>query len=194
MLPAYNAVNVNAEVSALQQVLFIAMILSTSGATGAASTPMPPAWLAPYITEGALSYSNVEWAKRRWSADPKDQLEWRSAVDWTTQVKAARATQIAEELRKDGVPGATLVAGCYDLEPCHQLEDLEENAASFSDWKTLSEAAREATPYLDGYRYAIEITAHVAAQDPNTTLHDKLFAALVLDQTNMIGQTGFNYP
>ena len=155
---------------------------------------MPPAWLAPYITKGALSYSNVEWAKRRWSADPKDQLEWRGAVDWTTQVKAARATQIAEDLMKGGVPGATLVAGCYDNETCHQLEDLEQRAASFSDWKTLNAAAKEAIPYLDGYRYAVETTAHVAAQDANTTLHDKLFAALVLDQTNMIGQTGFNYP
>ena len=177
----------------LRQCLSIALVSAFTTA-GAASIPMPPAWLAGYIVKGALSYSNVEWARRRWSPDPKDQLEWRGALDWSMQVKAARASEIADDLGRVGVARATLVPGCYENEVCHQLEDMEESAASFSDWNTFNAAVQEATPYIEGYRYAIETTAHVDTQDPNTTLHDKLVAALALDQTNMIGLTGFNYP
>lgn len=178
----------------MQRTLFIAALLTVCSASSIASTPAPPAWLAPYIVKGALSYSNLDWARRRWSPDPKDQLEWRSALDWIAQFKGARAAEIVEDFRQAGVPGATLRAGCYGNEACQQVEDLQLGSAAFSGWDTLSGAAREATPYIEGYRYAVETTAHVVTTDPSTTLHDKLIAARILDQTNMIGLTGFHYP
>jgi len=178
----------------MRRILFIAALLTICSASSIASTPAPPAWLAPYMVKGALSYSNLDWARRRWSPDPKDQLEWRNTLDWIAQLKGARAAEVAEDLRQAGVPGATLGAGCYGNEACQQVEDLELRGTAFSGWDTLSAAAREATPYIEGYRYAAETAAHVVTEDPSTTLHDKLIAAQILDQTNMIGLTGFHYP
>ena len=129
----------------MQRTLFIAALLTVCSASSIASTPAPPAWLAPYIVKGALSYSNLDWARRRWSPDPKDQLEWRSALDWIAQFKGARAAEIVEDFRQAGVPGATLRAGCYGNEACQQVEDLQLGSAAFSGWDTLSGAAREAT-------------------------------------------------
>jgi hypothetical protein len=173
-------------------------LLSLLGAIASAPAwqqdPAPPAWLKPHIATGSLSYSDLGWARPRWAADTRGRSEWHSALDWVAAVKTARAAAIAEGLRGGGVAAVTLVAGCYDNEACHQIDDLEQNAASFSSWDVLNGAAKEARPFIEGYRYAIETTAHVQAANAKATLHDKLLAALVLDQTNMIALTGFRYP
>jgi hypothetical protein len=110
-------------------------------------------------------------------------------------MKQERAAAIAEELRKAGASGATLAADCYDNEACHQVDDIEQNATSFSTWKALNDAMQEATPYFDGYRYALETTVHIEkTQNPPWPLRDRIMAALSLDQTIAIDISGFKYP
>lgn len=160
--------------------------------------PSPPAWLTPHIVNGALSYSDLEWARPRWAADEKGKSEWHSALDWVAAVKTARTVAITESLKRVGVATVVLGAGCYGNETCQQIDDLEnglkQNPPEFSGWDVLNAAAKEATPYIEGFRYALETTAHVQGVDEKKTLHDKLLQARVLDQTYMIGLTGFRYP
>lgn len=160
--------------------------------------PTPPAWLKPHVVNGALSYSDMEWARPRWAAEDKGQSEWHNALDWVAAVKKARTAAIAEGLRRAGVATVALGVGCYGNETCQQIDGLEnglrQDPPVFSSWEMLSAASKEASPYIEGFRYALETTAHVQGVDEKRTLRDKLLEALVLDQTYMIGLTGFRYP
>ena len=127
--------------------------------------PPPPAWLKPHVVSGALSYSDLEWARPRWAADEKGKSEWHSALDWVAAVKKARTAAITEGLRRAGVATVVLGVGCDGNDTCQQIDVLENGLRQeppvFSSWEVLYSASKEASPYIEGFRYALETTAHV---------------------------------
>jgi hypothetical protein len=177
---------------------FLLLSCAAIALVNAEDDPAPPAWLKPYVVDGALSYSDLEWARPRWATDEKGKSEWRSALDWVAVVKKARTAAVADGLRRAGVAAVALGAGCYGNDTCQQIDVLENGLAvdppEFSSWDVLNAAAKEASHYVEGFRYALETTAHVEGVDEKRTLRDKLLEASVLDQTYMIGLTGFRYP
>lgn len=174
---------------AVHLVTLLAM-LTTTAVPAQESTPAKPYWLGPYLSQGELTISNLRWGKTRFATDATQRELWDQAIEWMKQRKQQRTAEIRASLTQAGAPGTALEEACYGDESCQLLEDFDSLATKFPSWEALEEAEREARPYLEGYRYAVETASHIINSNPQASIADQLVAAKVLDQIYTIGIVG----
>ena len=137
------------------------------------------------LSEPRIVRGDYAWLRGRFpDATTADRARWLAVKAWADAKATERTMQVRVELRSLGVEPKALETGCFGDRTCMIVQQADEIAAEVETWQAFEVARQTATPYVAGYRSAVEtVRQHLPRLAPEaTSLGEQLHTMVVLDQ------------